>query len=24
MQKLLMKLDFIQSIVEGKDAEPQD
>ncbi len=24
MQKLLMKLDFIQSIVEGKDAQPQD
>ncbi|WP_018405039.1 polysaccharide biosynthesis protein [Marinobacter gelidimuriae] len=24
MQKLLMKLDFIQSIVEGKDPQPQD
>jgi len=24
MQKLLMKLDFIQSIVEGKDAQPRD
>ena len=24
MQKLLLKLDFIQSIVEGKDAQPQD
>jgi len=24
MQKLLMKLDFIQSIVEGKDVQPQD
>jgi UDP-glucose 4-epimerase len=24
MQRLLMKLDFIQSIVEGKDAQPQD
>jgi UDP-glucose 4-epimerase len=24
MQKLLMKLDFVQAIVEGKDAQPQD
>ena len=24
MRKLLLKLDFIQSIVEGKDAQPQD